>query len=580
MKKCLLLLLLFLGTQFGFGQTPERFISHKVKKGETLTEIIEAYNLTKEQLLEYNPLIQKIGVKRRMSLRIPVYTANPLKPKGTGVLTDAQAYQIHIVKPKETKWRLAYTYGMTIQELDSLNPQISNGLKIGQEIRIKNSEFKEVLPEKDSLFNYYKVLPKEGYYRIEKKLGVSKKVLDSLNPGLLASGLQVGMVLRIPDSLSGSLKIENDLLIERVNLRDSVLQKDKIKLGVLLPFKANEIVFDSIEDTKKALTTRNLHTLSLDFYTGVLLAVEQASQLGLEITVETYDTENNTSKINTIVNSGSLQEKDFIVGPLIPSNFDFISGNPILKKIPKIAPLSTRPVAFRKNVFQSVTAEKEFRTKMYEYLEKKLDTTQNVVIVADLPNRNIEKELQERFPWAIKIRPEPADYILPELVDSLLLDSIPNKVILETQSFPLIASALSQFNAQNTATREVQVFTSYRSNAYDNENLSRKVLGGVRFTYPTGTKPLDKPLEDPFIKKYINTYGKPPKKEAIRGYDLVLDALLRTAVAKNLEKSLDIGETEYKSNRFMYRNNENESFINTALYMLEHQGYEIFELKE
>ena len=580
MKKYLVFLFLFIGVQFSFGQTPERFITHKVKKEETLTEIIETYSITEEQLLEYNPLIEKIGVKRRMSIRIPVYEGKPLRPKLIVGSEDIQPYSIHIVKPKETKWRLAYEYGMTIQELDSLNPQILNGLKIGQEIRIKNLEFREVLPEKDSLYNYYKVLPTEGYYRIEKKLGVSKKVLDSLNPDLIESGLQVGMILRIPDSLSGSLKIENDLLVERVSLIDSIFKINKIKLGLLLPFKANEIIFDSIEDTRKLLASRNLHTLSLDFYTGVLLAVDQAAKLGLEIDFETYDTENNKSKINEIVNAGSLQEKDFIVGPLIPSNFDFISGNPRLKKVPKIAPLSTKPVAFRKNVFQSITAEKEFRAKMYEHLKKKLDTTQNVVIVADSLNRSIEKELQARFPWAIKIRPEKADYILPELVDSLLLDSLPNKVILETQSFPLIASALSQFNAQNTARREVQVFTSYRSNVYDNENLSRKVLGGVRFTYPTGFKPLDKPLDDPFIKNYINTFGKPPKKEAVRGYDLVLDALLRIAVAKNLKNALDIGETEYQSNRFLYRKNENESFINTALYVLEHSGYEILEIKE
>ena len=45
-------------------------------------------------------------------------------------------------------------------------------------------------------------------------------------------------------------------------------------------------------------------------------------------------------------------------------------------------------------------------------------------------------------------------------MDSLLLDSIPNKIILETQSFPLIASALSQFSAQNNEFRDVQVFTT------------------------------------------------------------------------------------------------------------------------
>jgi LysM repeat protein len=580
MKNILLIGVLFLGFHLCFGQIPERFDTHRVKKGETLSEILAFYEISKEQLLEYNPLLERVGLKRKMTLRIPVFDQTSIPRVRSSTATKTSNYTTHSVVPKETKWRLAYTYGMTVKELDSLNPQISEGLKIGQMIRVRNRDLREVLPEKDSLFNYYKVLPTEGYYRIEKKLGVSKSVLDSLNPNLIETGLQVGMILRIPDSLSGKLKIENDLLVERVNLLDSTYVKNKIKLGVLLPFKTNEIVFDSIEDTKRALEMRNLHTLSLDFYTGVLFALKQVAQKGIEVELTTFDTQNQQAKLTEILESKTLENLDFIVGPLIPNNFDYISNQPSLKNIPKFAPLSTRAVAFRKNVIQSVTEEKDLRAKMYDYLEKYLDTTQNVVIVADSTNRKIEQQLQRRFPWAIKIRPEKADYILPELVDSLLIDSIPNKIILETQSFPLIASALSQFNAQNTKNREVQVFTTYRSNAYDNENLTRKVLGAIKFTYPTGSKPLDKPLDDPFVADYIVAFGKPPNKEALRAYDLVTDAVLRTAYANEIQQSLELGETEYQSNRFYYRENENESFLNQALYILQHQGYEIIELKE
>ena len=38
------------------------------------------------------------------------------------------------------------------------------------------------------------------------------------------------------------LKVENDLLIERISLIDSTLNKHKIKFAVLLPFKSNEII--------------------------------------------------------------------------------------------------------------------------------------------------------------------------------------------------------------------------------------------------------------------------------------------------------------------------------------------------
>ena len=411
-------------------QTPERFKNHRVGKNETLKAIIEQYGISESQLLEYNPLVERVGVKRRMTLRIPIYAVGVQQDAAISKVSTSSAQEfIHLVSPKETKWRLAYQYGTTIATLDSLNPEIKEGLKIGQEIRIPSFIEAKAIPEIDSLYNYYTVLPKEGFYRIEKKLGVNQQVLDSLNPDMVVTGLQPGMILKIPGKQTGKLKIENDLLVERTNLLDSTLQLSKIKLGILLPFMAKEIVFDSIEDTEKTLAGRNLHTISLDFYSGVLFAIQQAASKGIDVDLTTYDTEANPASVQEIIQSGTLKEQDVLVGPLIPNNFNLVSNENSLSNIPKIAPLSSKPVIFRKNVFQSVTQQVDFREKMYAHLESRIDTTQNVVIVADSLNRSLERELKRRFPWAITLRPEKQDYILPELVDSLLVDSLPNKVL-------------------------------------------------------------------------------------------------------------------------------------------------------
>ena len=531
-----LIRLLLLSSFYLVAQTPESFTAHKVRKGETLELIIEHYGIDELQLKEYNPSVERFGIRRRMNLRIPVYSIQE-----KAVETQSQETTIytlnfiqHEVTPKETKWRLAYQYKTTIEILDSLNPEIREGLKIGQKIRIPQADIQEIIPERDSLFNYYKVLPKEGFYRIEKKLGVDKATLDSLNPTLKETGLKAGMILKIPGEQSGDFIIENDLLVERVNLADSVFQKTDVKLALLLPFKVNEIEFDSIEDTKRLLQDRNLHTLSLDFYTGVLFALKQAKERGLSVELNTFDTENSFAKLDEISDQLAAAQTDFIVGPLIPANFDYVSNKKEVIEIPKIAPLSSNPVVFRKNVYQSITRADTFRTKMYDYLEQVIDTTQHVIIVADSLNRSIEKKLRAQFPWAITLRPEKGDYILPELADSLLIDSLPNKVFLETQSFPLIANALSQFNAQNSVERDVQVFTTYRSNVYDNENLSRKMLGGIQFTYPVGFKPLDYSSDRQFIQNFESEYGKPQTKESLRAHDLVMDLILRIAVAKDL----------------------------------------------
>lgn len=570
--------LFFLMNYYSFAQrqNPESFLNHKVKKTESLEDLTKRYELTEKEIIFYNPLIEKVGLKRRMILKIPVYNTEILKSKSI----DTIKYKIHKVKPKETKWRLAYENQTTIKVLDSLNPEIINGLKIGQKIRLVKSKIKLNVPKKDSLNNYYKVLPKEGYYRIEKKLGVTRSILDSLNPNIKKTGIKEGMILKVPFENSGKMIVKNDLLIERINLLDSINKLTKVKLALFLPFKADEIILESIDQTKSLLTDRNLHTISLDFLTGVKFALKTASNNGISIDLSVFDTENDILIINGLLRVNDFSKFDAIIGPLIPSNFDFLSSKRELISVPKISPLSTNNVYLRKNVYQSIPRKHFLRKKMTKYLKKKLDSTQNIVLVVDSINRKVENELKKKFPYSIILRPEKEGYLLPELVDSLLVDSIPNKVILESESFPLIASVISQMNAQNNSKRKVQLFTTYRGNAYETDNISNKVMGGINFTYPIYYKKLSSENLTDFQKEYIELYGKLPNKESTRAYDLTLDILLRIGFREKLNNSIDVAETEYIENRFFYNKTENESYTNKAFFILEHSGYKVMEIKD
>ena len=561
---------------FAQRQNPESFLNHKVKKNESLESLTKKYELTENEIIFYNPLIQKIGLKKRMILKIPIYNNQNLVTKSV----DSNEYKIHEVRSKETKWRLAYENQTTIKVIDSLNPEIINGLKIGQKIRLPISKVKLKVPEKDSAYNYYKVLPKEGYYRIEKKLGVNKFVLDSLNPNIKNTGIKEGMILKVPLKNSGEMIVKNDLLIDRINLIDSISKTSKVKLALFLPFKANDIILDSLEQTKSLLIDRNLHTISIDFLIGAKFAIQTALNNGVSVDLTVFDTQNDILIINDLLKSNDLSKFNVIVGPLITSNFDFLTSNRGLINIPKISPLSINDVYLRKNVYQSIPRKDFLRNKMIKYLEKKLDSTQNILIVADSTNRKIEDELKKKFPYSLILRPEKEDYLLPELVDSLLIDSVPNKVILESESFPLIASVISQMNAQNNSNRNVQLYTTFRGNAYETENISNKVMGGINFTYPTFYKKLPPENLTDFQDDYIDLYGKLPNKESTRAYDLILDVILRIAFKEKLKRSIDIGETQYIENRFFYDKTENESYTNRAFYILQHSGYDIMEIKD
>lgn len=564
---------LFITSLYG-QEAPERFITHKVKKKETLYGLARIYKINVDQILAFNPLVKKIGLKKKMQLKIPVYPIVEV-PKAVALNEGLEKY---LVQPKETKWRLAYRYGVTIQELETLNPQITDGLKVGQEIVVPKrleSETKALEEE----FNYYKVKPKEGFYRIEKKLGVTEADLIMLNPTLITTGLQQGMILKIPLQKTGDLRIEDDLLIEKVRLEDSLLTNTYLQIAAFLPFKTAAIEFDSIEKTGKLLEKRNIHTIALDFYMGMEMAIAKADSLGVTTKLTVFDSQNDKAVIQSVTANHQWEGTSFVIGPLIPGNFNVAAQLEELQSIPMIAPLSSKAVKKRPNVFQSVSVMSKMRSKMMDYLDQVIDTTQNVMIIADTLNADFASKLQLKYPFASRVYQEPGGFVIPDLVDSLLIDSLPNKVIFESQDLNLAANVISLLNSQVSKDRDVQLFTTMRTSIYDNTNISRKHLGNLRFTYTSGAHPKDNVARAVFKDAFQKRFGDYPSKEAYRAYDVTLDVILRFAYQNTLFIP-SLGETDYVENRFLYEEDSPQGFQNTAFYLLQHEDYEIKEIKK
>ena len=421
--------------------------------------------------------------------------------------------------------------------------------------------------------------PKEGFYRLEKKLGVTEADLIALNPTLPETGLQEGMILKIGLQNTGDLKVEDDLLIEKVRLEDSVLTNTDIKLVAFLPFKSASIEFDSIEKTTALLKKRNLHTISLDFYMGMVLAVEKADALGISVKLNVLDSQNKKQSISEQVEAIDWSDVQGLIGPLITANFDYAAQLPVLKNVPMVSPLSSKKINQAKNVYQSVSPLASLRNKMVAYLDKIIDTIQNVMIIADTLNADFAKGFEEKYPYAQRVRPEEGGFVLPDLIDSLLTDSLPNKVVFESQDLNLAANVISLLNSQVSKERDVQLFTTLRTSIYENENISRKHLGNLRFTYLSGNHPMKSERRTLFKNTYQKRFGDFPSKEAFRAHDITLDIILRLAYKEEIYLPA-IGETDYLENRFFYGKASQTGYQNVGFYLLQHQGYDIMEIKK
>ena len=554
--------------------TPDRFVVHKVKKKETLYSLSKMYNISIETIKEYNPLIDKIGLKRKMKLQIPFFKNKQIvkvRPKFFN-------YKTHLVKPKETKWRLAYEYGLRISDLEKINPEIVSGLKVGQQIFLPTGG-DSIINDFQNEMNYYKVKSNESLPIISQKIGISTDSLIAYNPSLTNIQPKEETILKIPNQFKGNFDVKNGLLYERVSLKDSFFSNNYLQLVCFLPFKIREIEFDSVEKTNTKLSKRNLHTISSDFYFGMEMAKEFCDSIGIKTKIKVIDTQNDLSVIKEKISSTNWKGINAIIGPLVPKNFDFFSRNSQISDIPIISPLSTKEIDGDKNLYQSVGRLKRLRKVMMNYIKNEIDSTQNLLIITDSINFKIAYEFKKSFSKAHFVQSEKGGFVIPELIDSLLVDSLKNQVIFESQNLGLAANVTSLLNSQVGKDRDVQLFSSLRTSIYDNVNISRKHLGNIKFTYLNDNFPRETIERQKFKDNFLKKYGNYPSKESYRAFDVTMDVILRLAY-QNKIFSDKIEETNYIENKFKYLPDQGGGYSNFGFYILQNKDYEIIEIKK
>ncbi|MEC7185791.1 MAG: LysM domain-containing protein [Bacteroidota bacterium] len=442
---------------------------------------------------------------------------------------------------------------------------------------------------------FHKVERKETLFSISEKYKIKINDLLNLNPQLRESKLRRNSTILIPVYKIQELEVivnedikntEQDEMVElEITSLDSIyIQKkkrnNKLNISVLLPFRSSNLNFNSIKEVESLLVDRNLYTIALDLYSGILHAINDLKKMGISINLNVFDTDNSLNKILEISNSEKIRNSDLIIGPLLPRNFETFSAIDFLEGIPKVFPLSNIPIKILKGVIQTVTPRNLLREKMIEYLDINIDRDENIVIIADSLNLDIKNKLTSIFPNSIKIKPEFEGYVLPELLDSLLVDSLPNKVIVESEIFTLVSSIVSQLNSQITPERDVRLYTTYKGNQYDDPSIDIKNLGDLRFTYPSISKKIRSDSITDFKENYKDLFGSLPNSDVVRGYDITKDIVLRILLDNNINKTVKYGEQSYNESKFLYKKDTLGGLFNSSIYILKHFDYDIEEINQ
>lgn len=365
------------------------FYCYKVKTKETIFGIAKKFNVTQDELIQYNPSINN-GLKKDFVLLLPVSLIDSRK-NNNSTIQQSNPF-VHIVKKGETLYGLSKTYGVSQEDIIANNPQVRAGLKLGQEIVIPQPSVKESANEQLNMEGnvlYHTIKQGETLYRLSKNYNISIENILKLNPGVSPENFKIGTVIKIVANAPKTEKRETTVTVMKSyiaetgdnlkkiakrtgvdidDLEDANPNVGKVKTGMTIQIpvaktdsvdvvvsEGNEYelqhndserikeIYDSIHylNSSKSINVALMLPFMLnnsvetkqsklytEFYKGFLLALKDVNERynDNEINVYTYDTEGTTDKLMSILSIDEVKEMDLIFAPDVLEQLDSISS--------------------------------------------------------------------------------------------------------------------------------------------------------------------------------------------------------------------------------------------------------------
>jgi LysM repeat protein len=588
-------------------------IVHEVLSKETFYSISKKYGISIDALKAANPLLEKDGVQIGQKLVIP----SEKSTKQTQVTTAKQpaskeAYVYHDVEAKETKFSIAQKYKTTIEDLEKRNPEIVSNLPIGFRLTIKGTPPQSNVTDQKTLvtaasadtrksqgavkYMDYQVKPKETFYSLGKKFQMNQKELTDLNP-ILAEGVKEGMILKVPvgyvaetpivaqpsekipvivksnDEITtgtGGIKIvgtvkSSEADPEIVALTKKKGQNERKKMVLLLPFNLAKLQSDTT-GTAARLKTDKFLNMTLDFYSGALMAIDSAKVLQLPIDVSIYDSQEtkNTSNISSLIAQNKLQDADAVIGPFYQSNAESTANSLRLYNVPVISPLSKDAANPIDNLYQSIPTIEVIRNSVFDYMRAK---NGNIVAVVDKKKESVINYIKQNQKGVVFASLTQTGGLDVANLKSLLLPNRLNYLVMETGNTAMVKATIrALIEAQKTC--QVQLVILEPNSTLDTDEIDFENLIRLKLMYPSVARSSDDPSVLIFEKEYKLKNKTTPNTYATRGFDVTFDTMMRLLQGKTFQETADLMTTAQVDNKFQYYKKEDGGHANKGVYIL------------
>ena len=320
---------------------------HTVQKGETLFRLAVQNRISVKELCDANPGLSAENFKIGQVITIPAPSdedplASTIENAGESapqeIMTDVQTIQsdtatyktTHVVKKRETIFRICRNYDITQAEFLEANPEYKcTKLKQGAVVKIPFSQ---------------------------NELAQRKRRIDEAHSRMQS----------IPDST-----------LFQMNETPEEISDGTITAALILPFSLG----DSATTLQKQM---------VEFYQGMLLALDRLKNENVSVNLKVFDSQADGTSLQPLLDGGQLDDADIIFGPRWTNQITEVARWSTAHQVPLVLPMNANADDVFNNpyVFQLNTPQSYFNQEIYNHFLEQFPNPNVIIMDADEFRRN------------------------------------------------------------------------------------------------------------------------------------------------------------------------------------------------
>jgi LysM repeat protein len=262
-----------------------------------------------------------------------------IRASGVYDTTGGEIFLIHTIKKGQTLYMIAKAYDVAVSDIIAENPEVKNGIKADQKIRIP------MKPKEEQGRKGGKIV--QGEPEAEQK--------DSLSTSIAS----------VPCG------------------KDSSALRPYYNVALMVPLYLDELDRIDIDTLQEdPFVTYNAFRF-VQFYEGFILAVDSMKPSGLPVRIFVYDVGKDTSKTRKLLENPEMKSMNLIIGLLYHRSFLIVSNFAREHNIPLVNPISERVDFLNNNplVFKIKPSRKNQMKVLTDFLANSCKRGQILIIL-------------------------------------------------------------------------------------------------------------------------------------------------------------------------------------------------------